>query len=53
MRTRFTWAITVLSVILLAPVAGAVTEAEVQADIDNFQGYFKKRFPNVSLTDYA
>ena len=53
MRTRLTWAITVLSVVLLAPVAGAVTEAEVQADIDTFQGYFKKRFPNVALVDYA
>ena len=45
MRTRLTWAITVLSVVLLAPVVGAVTEAEVQADIDTFQGYFKMIFP--------
>jgi len=53
MRTRLTWAITVLSVVLFAPVAGAVTEAEVQADIDTFQGFFKKRFPNVALADYV
>ena len=53
MRRRLTWAITVLSVLLLAPVAGAVTEAEVKADIDTFQGYFNKRFPDVALADYA
>ena len=53
MRRRLTWAITALSVVLLAPVAGAVTEAEVQADIDTFQGYFNKRFPDVALADYA
>ncbi len=35
------------------PAANAISEAEIKKDIEEFQGYFLKRFPGVTLADYS
>ncbi len=35
------------------PAANAISEAEIRKDIEEYQGYFLKRFPGVTLADYS
>ena len=53
MKRRLAWGISLLLAIGIPPTVGAITEAEIIADIKAFQGFFKKRFPQVALVDYA
>jgi hypothetical protein len=39
--------------VLTASTAQAISEAEINNDIAEFQGFFLKRFPGVTLEDYA
>ena len=39
--------------VLTMPPARAISEAEVKKDIEEFQGFFLKRFPGLSLEDYV
>ena len=34
------------------PAANAISEAEIKKDIEEFQNYFLKRFPGITLADY-
>ncbi len=45
--------IAVASLLSSAVVFAAQQSSVVQADIDAFQGYFKKKFPNLSFNDFV
>ena len=36
-----------------APAANAISEAEIKKDIEEFQSFFLKRFPGVTLAEYS
>ena len=35
------------------PAANAISEAEIKKDIEEFQNFFLKRFPGLTLADYS
>ena len=48
-----TLVITTGILVLTVPLARALSEAEVKKDIEEFQAFFLKRFPSLSLEDYV
>lgn len=54
MKKKFLTAMVAAGVFTLTiPVANAISESEIKKDIEEFQGFFLKRFPGVSLEDYV
>ena len=53
MKQFLTAVLVAVALVIGIPIANAISEAEIKKDIEEFQNYFLKRFPGVTLADYA